>query len=399
MPLNKAPQIDFPFHMKTVFDEIRVSQQRALFDHSNIYELDAEEYGSSVVNGGTVSFDSSSRSIVLSATSSSTSSAALRTHTQFRYQSGKGIYVRLSVYHSNAGVTNQTRRWGYFDDNDGIFFELVGTALRLVRRTSSGLEPSVETVSQSNWNVDKMDGSGPSQKILDITKINGYEISLGFAGAIVFVGNDPVHIFSNENRVAAPLLRISCLPLAMEIINSGSSTASTMTFWRASIVAPSGEADPHEMFSIANGSNKSVSTEAPLLSIRPKSTYAGLSNRSLLFPTSCQVANITGGPSIYRLRYNSILTNASWISVAANSVAEYDTSATASSNGQILYTGLLPNTTDFFTLDVSEMFSYLEHKLRVLAFTGTQETLTITGENISGGSATMRASVNWHEIR
>jgi len=139
--------------------------------------------------------------------------------------------------------------------------------------------------------------------------------------------------------------------------------------------------------------------KAPLLSIRPKSFYAGIANRTLLFPVSCHVANITGGPSIYRIRHNSVLTNPSWISVATNSAAEYDISASASTNGQILYTGILPNTTDSFTVDLSQMFSYMEHKLRVLQFGAGQETLTITGENISGGSATMRSSMNWHEIR
>jgi len=124
MALNKAPYVDFPYHMKTVFDELRVSQQRALFDHSNIYELDSEEYGTITSNGASIIFDNTARNIVLSVSSASSSSAQLRTHTQFRYQSGKGLYVRLSVYHSNAGVANQVRRWGYFDDNDGIFFDL-----------------------------------------------------------------------------------------------------------------------------------------------------------------------------------------------------------------------------------------------------------------------------------
>jgi hypothetical protein len=105
----------------------------------------------------------------LAVTTTSGSKVYRETLRVFPYQPGKSLLI-LSTFVFNEAKTNLRQRAGYFDNNNGFFLELSGTTLSFVRRSYvSGT--LVETkIPQSDWNTDKLDGTGLSGITLDMTK-------------------------------------------------------------------------------------------------------------------------------------------------------------------------------------------------------------------------------------
>ena len=114
-------------------------------------------------------------------------------------------------------------------------------------RTQGGSSPVYSFVSQSSWNIDPMDGRGPSRKTIDPTKGNVYSIGfqyLGFGNSFFYVENsdtgrlEMVHEIKNANSRTSPVLinpRVSGLvasenALASPAVNVPVRTVSMATF-------------------------------------------------------------------------------------------------------------------------------------------------------------------------
>jgi hypothetical protein len=388
----------------TAFDETRVAAPWTLADLINKYEIDPRNYASQTATAGTVTHVAAQSAVRLTVTGTSGSSAKLRTNTFYRYQAGKGLRWRTTLYHADTGQTNQTRRWGFFDDNDGLFFRLSGTTLSVVQRSSVSGSVVDTVVNQSAWNYDPMNGTGPSGITLDITKGNIYEGVfqwLGVGSAHFFINGRLVHTFQNANTIAAPYMRTAQLPMSWEVVNTGTSTASSLTYVCASVFVEGGDLPQATSFAAYNTADISVTTtERPVLSIRPKATYNAITNRMLVLPFLMSIST-EGSRAGFRIAMNSTLTGASWTSVDANSGVEYDLSATSGTGGQTLFRGFMPNSNDSATLSLTEFFSDKAHgrALRLDAFATTQDVLTIYAINEAAGTTLMRASLAWDEVR
>lgn len=66
------------------------------------------------------------------------------------YQAGKGIIVKFSAILSDTGVAGNVREWGYGDNNNGLFFRMDGTTLKIVVRRNGS---EVYSVNSANWDV------------------------------------------------------------------------------------------------------------------------------------------------------------------------------------------------------------------------------------------------------
>ncbi len=148
-----------------------------------------------------------------------------------RYQSGyageAGIGVRLPALPTG----NQVVRWGLFDEENGVFFGVDGTSSFVAIRRAG-----VDTViPQASWNVDPLDGTGPSGATLDLSKGNIFQIDFTWYGYGVIefrvVIPDPTTLAqevitvnryapSGETSLADPNL-----PLRAEINNDGTASA------------------------------------------------------------------------------------------------------------------------------------------------------------------------------
>ena len=153
--LDSTSMYPVPAYHQSLFGGLKTFNQYRLGDYVNCNGIDASLYAPAITaGGGAVVAVPLQSAISLTVGVANADRAFLFTKTQHRYQAGRQQSVTASVIHDDLGRANQTRRWPYFDANDGLFFALVGTVLNVVVRSSvTGVVVDVP-VPQSAWNVD-----------------------------------------------------------------------------------------------------------------------------------------------------------------------------------------------------------------------------------------------------
>lgn len=390
----------------TVSQELKVAQLYTLADLTNKYELDTRLFDSFTTTGGTTSHVPTQSAVRTAVTGASGATAALCSNTFYKYQSGYTQFVSISVINSDLGHVNQVRQWGYFDDNDGLFFQVSGTALSIVERTSATGSVAETTYAQAAWNVDPMNGTGPSGLTLDVSKGNIYEIELqwfGVGATRYFVNGVLVHKVQHANALATVYMRTANLPVQLRVTNTGASASGSLTLVCARVAAQGQTQEPHEWaYGVANPTEKVLSvSEAPILSIRPKALYNTIVNRAWLIPHHMTVSTEDYKIS-YKLIYGATLTGASWTSVDARSAAEYDVSATAYTGGELLLRSFIPGPGSE-NMNLDHFFRINGRMLRRAGFAGAgtnvDDVLTIVAVNTAVGNTKVKADMAWTEVR
>lgn len=381
-----------PDRRLSALDAMRVSEGHRRLSLSAPYIV-PPEYGVKEVTGGTVTHVAAQSAVRATVTTSDGSRAAFRTHEHFVADSPR---VALLLYHSSAGQTNQTRRWGMFDDNDGVYFELSDTTLAVGWRSSVSGAAVDSNVVKASW-TDPMDGSGDGP-VLDITKVNLYEISLHQASGKVrfFINGYLVYTLDKRNTLAVPMVRTTRLPVGVDVENSGASVSASMTCLYAGVADESGETPQALSFGDA-GTVTLSDSGVPILSLRPAATINSLENRMLLLPRFAVVGASAAGS--IRFILDGTLTGASFAAVETDvSGAETDTSATAISSGSVVAEVRVAAGVPQF-VDLQQVFNLLARKLKLKAFPNSdQDILSIVGVADSG-TPTGYASLVWDEIR
>jgi hypothetical protein len=150
------------------FGRQRVSNPFTLFDSSHRYK-DNGLWNTSIASGGSAVFSVNEGLVNLNVDTTSGSEVLRETSKVFSYQPGKSLLV-MNTFVMAPAQNRLRQRVGYFGRDNGLYIQLNNTTLSFVKRSSvTGV--LVETVvPQSSWNVDKMDGSGPSGVILGVSR-------------------------------------------------------------------------------------------------------------------------------------------------------------------------------------------------------------------------------------
>lgn len=224
------------------------------------------------------------------------------------YDPGKSHLIALTFV-IGTGVAGVTTDVGYFDAANGVILRQNGiTNLQFILRTStSGSVSDANIVNQSAWNIDKLDGTGASALTLDITKSQILIIDLQFLGmGRVRIGFDIngvifyAHQFLNANSLTTPYMQTATLPIGMLVTATASGSTKTAFFKCASVESEGGAVnDAGFHFSTPEvtataGNNSRV----PLLAIRPKTTFNGITNRELFVMEDFNIV-VTGATLVF----------------------------------------------------------------------------------------------------
>lgn len=131
----------------------------------------------------------SSAQLILNSNEGGFQRARITTKQRYRYQPGRIVRASLAVRMSAEATPVSVRRlWGVGDPNDGFFLECSGDGqgdrLQILYRTSGGNGLRYETrVPRSQWNGDKVNGTGKSKQSLDLSKTFMTLIEWGWYGA------------------------------------------------------------------------------------------------------------------------------------------------------------------------------------------------------------------------
>jgi len=301
--------------------------------------------------------------------------------------------------------------WGYYDDNNGFFWELNGTTLYIVLRSNSTGSVVDTKVAQEDFSFDKLDGTGSIGFNLDITKGNIYFIDFQWLGAgrvkfgvVESQGSRlNAHIIENANiNPVYPYTRTASLPLRVEQFNTGAAASTSEMRWACSVVKHTSSIVPSGVQHSYDGPVRSITPadgEVPIIAIRPAQYINGIDNHSIIKGISTIVANTSQGFTKFKyyVGVNQALTGATWGPCSSPGAAEIDSSDSSTFISAFtqhkLTTILAPNKTEMIRdLSPRETRTFELYNKADL----TQQLFVVTAQAMTD-SADVFAAINWEE--
>jgi len=353
MATDNTLPVTFPGTYFDAFGRQRVSEPYTLFDSQNRYAAD-NQFNTSTSGTGTSTFNTNQSSVSMTVTSGGVGSVVRQSYRNMLYQPGKGLLVLATFQMDNGTSANLNQKVGYFNTQNGLFFQRAGGINSFVLRTNTSGTPSdSRAASQTEWNGDKLDGTGESGLTLDLSHPQILWMDFEWLGVgtvrcgFIINGQYIVcHTFDTANVYGTTVyMTTAILPVRYEITTTTSAVAATLTQICSSVISEGGfEATSIQHVARRTTILNTINTAAnflPVVSIRLASTALGavvLPNRIQFQPTTLQNYEIA-------LIKNPVLTGATWAAtVPSDSNVEFDVAATAiATAGIIVQTGYIAN--------------------------------------------------------
>ena len=389
------------------FGRTRVSNPLTLFDSSHRYR-DNNLWDSLVVGtASTIGFATTAGLVNMTVGVGSTASVIRETTKVFSYQPGKSL-LTMNTFVLNPPKENLRQRVGYFGADNGIYFEVDGTTAYFVERS---LSLGTETrVSQSNWNIDKLDGTGISGITLDITKAQILWMDIEWLGLgtvrIGFVINGQFvhcHSFHHANLIESTYITTASLPLRYEIANTGITTSvSTLKQVCSTVISEGG----YELRGLQQAVSTPITapvdlpspagTYYPVLSIRLKTSPDRLD--AIVILTALSLMGTGNGPQYnWQMRASATTSGGTWASAGVDSAVEYKIDGGTVSGGRILASGFFSsNNQSQASVDILKE-ALFKFQLERNGLTGSPYELTLVCATDTSG-ADVFASLDWEEI-
>ena len=374
---------------------LKTTEVKSLFDIKTLFDKRDIFFTESLANGGTSTFITNNSCVDLSVTTTSGSTAIRQTKEYFNYQVGKSIQILISFV-LGAKKTNVIKRVGMFDASNGFFLKQDGINLNIVRRTFVSGSAIDTEITQTSWNVDKLDGTGKSGYILDETKIQFMLIEHSWNGFVRFgfyFNNEFIvcHELTFSNVLTTVSITTPCLPVRFEITNSATSaSATTFRCICISVTSEGGYNARGISYSAANTSSITISnnTSVDLLAIRLKAA----NNRIPVILKNIGILSTGTSPMQFLCYFNATITGGTWVSAGTYSAVEYNESITSFTAGELIKSG-------FVSSQSRQQQSFVDNGFKLVSdFTGASGTFLIVGSAQGGlGNGGARASIDWLE--
>jgi hypothetical protein len=386
------------------FGRLRVSTPFTLFDSSHRF-ADNNLWSTSTATGGVATFNTNQGLVDLSVTAASGSEVVRETTKIFSYQPGKSLLV-LSTFVMSSAKTGLRQRVGYYGAANGYYLEQNDSTVSFVERSSVSGALVNTPVTQASWNVDPMNGTGPSGITLDLTKAQILFMDLEWLGVgtvrigFVIDGNFYVcHKFQHANIIASTYITTASLPLRYEITNTGATSgASTLKQICSTVLSEGGYelTGLQQAVGIPINSPRTLGTAGtfyPVISLRLKTTR--LDGIAILSALSAMP--ITTGNYNWQLIATGTTTGGTWVSAGTNASVEYNITGTTFAGGRILASGFF-NATNQGSSQIDLLKEALfKFQLERNGLTATPFELTLIIASDSA-SDTVVASLDWEEV-
>jgi len=321
------------------FGRVRVSQPYTLFDSQNRYTVDTQ-YDTALTGTGATAYQTNESAVNMSVTAGGVGSVVRQTYRSFPYQPGKGLLMLATFCMDGSQSLNLTQRVGYFNTQNGVFFQRIdGTNSFVLRSYVTGTVSDARTVNQSAWNGDKLDGTGPSGITLDSAKSQILWMDFEWLGVgsvrcgFIINGEYIVcHTFTNANEITATYMTTAILPIRYEI-TSTSAVAATLKQICSSVMSEGGYDAQSANYTAARTTAKTTisTTFIPLMSIR---LATGRGGAVVLVKLAQALPTVTQNYEVVLLK-NATLTGPSWATSVSTNV-DYDQTSTAVTGGIVV---------------------------------------------------------------
>jgi hypothetical protein len=374
------------------FGRVRVSEPYTLFDSQNRYAAD-NQFDVVTTGTGTTTFLSNEAAVKMEVTGAGVGSVTRQSYRSMPYQPGKGLLVLATFVMDSSQSTSLTQRVGYFNDQNGVFFQRIdGTYSFVLRSYVTGSVSDARTVNQADWNGDKLDGNGASGLTLDPSKAQILWMDFEWLGVgsvrcgFIINGEYIVcHTFNNANDISNVYMTTAILPVRYEISTSAP-VAAYMKAICCSVVSEGG----FQQTSIDHVARRTTilgtigSTFVPLVSIRLATGRTGavvLPNRVQVLPTTSQNYEVA-------LMKNPVFPGTpTWTAVPTDSNVEYSVSPTSfTTEGAIVQTDYVTASGSGGVQNTSLPNDYNWDLQLGASIAGTSDIYTIAIRTVSGAT-------------
>jgi len=405
------------------FNRLRVSTPNTLFgSHYGQYE-DGGIFTTKKIGGATVSRTTNGR-VVLS-TSRTGDKAIFQTREYIPYQPGisrlcymSGVLLDIS---GNAPLPNGVKsRIGVFDchmdkniddSGDGHFFEYYNGVISVVERSSTLGEPEHdEIVPQSEWNIDKLDGTGESQHVLDLRYGTIFVINLAWLG----IGDTRMGVMANNeiiwchsfihNHHKGAYTKTAKLPVRYEIENISAGAAVYNTnFICCSIQSEGGFMPRGQRYSIPNYIETNITlNETPILVLRTraeKNRFSIVFRDIGVYTSSICFFKILWNPTVQLGKYSgnkkdNIIEDPEWKIVDTSSIAEYTTDIISVEGGRTIHSFFAEGKDGITSTPEA---NYLSIPALNAEIDGTQDILVVSACTLNG-TARCLTTISWMDV-
>lgn len=338
------------------------------------------------------------------------------------YQPGKSLlFMATGVL--DPSNNNYTTRIGYFDNvvpltnplivRNGLYFEYSGGFCSVNIKNNTTTQ-----IFQSDWNIDKLNGTGHSGLTLDFKKTQLFVIDMEWLGVgrirFGFYAYGKIqycHQVTNINILTAPYTNSINLPICYSIHNASAGGGVSNNFRQicSTVISEGGYSPLGRPFSIGTGLtgvSLAPNIEEPLLFLRGNVANPNYYHQNIIPTEISMICTDSNNLIYYRLEYflagTYTGTNPSWTNVNSSySVSQYAPN---------LATGY--NNTNAITLDQGYFYGRGSNTFSALGNVFTSQVLQVTSNIINesdilvltgtfladGGSATVFGTLSWQEL-
>lgn len=327
-------------------------------------EVLTNNFSPSQLQGGSVTYNDTRNSVTIKLPgptdpdySANSGFASCSSNLYHHYVAGSSHLYMATARLNNPTATGVVRNWGLFDANNGFMFRVGTDGLLYVVIRSSISGTAVDTViARTDWNGDKVDGTGDSQATLDLSKDNIYWIDIQWHGAgrvrfgtYIDGARVTMHSYYHGNNYTEAMSQTASLPVCFSAkAVTGPSEDLFIETWSASVWTEA-DVDLNEKGSPATYASTHATITADgadpwqyLFSISPKVELPnGEVNHTLYMPTSVSAyaydQTATNGLDAIidlKMEINSVHSGHSFTAVPGTTV-EVSTAGTSYQNGKM----------------------------------------------------------------
>lgn len=336
------------------FARLRVSDNFTIFDSKQLHDKQPLFWDEEIGGSATSVHSSTNAETLMTVTASASDYVIRQTKQRFNYQPGKSQLVFFTLRSpQNTGVTCRS---GLFDGtgvnnltpNNGMFFECDGVLSWNIAKNGT----TTETITQANWNVDPLDGTGASGITLDVDATQIGIIDYEWLGVgrvrVGFVINGLIyycHYFNhaNDDTYTSVYMSSPNLPLRYSIESDGTG-GGTLQHICSTVISEGGIEETGILRSVDTGSThvdaNTANTIYAVKGIRLKSNYKDVT----VTPEFFSMLNETNDDFRWSLCLNPTIAGTFTYSDVANSAVQEATGVTAntvSDEGLVIDSGYI----------------------------------------------------------
>ena len=317
-------------------------------------------------------------------------------------------YITFTMDTPKPGLTQQV---GLFDDANGILLQVIDLVTSVTVRRA-GVDTAV---AQSDWNLDKLNGLGPSRQILDISKsqilvidyrwlgVGRVRVGFEISGTIVYV-----HEFLHANTITGVYTYQPSLPVRWEIKTHADTISPSQLRCICYAVYTEGS-------EIETGFSASISTGATaislngldnvgILAVRLRNTVNGIPVRALARLTNWYIMSTVdiGYRLIVLPGSSSIVGSHTWQSTGTTTWSEYITNFQLANDltyAQTIYDGFNPGNTGNNSATAGTPQNINRSSTIYQNYDATDSMIIAMVGNKLNNNASVHASLSWIEVK